>query len=97
MTNMSVPLIDLSGTVKALMTQVGLSDDTLSQVLAVADSLGELPGGLDSSFVEKEMRLMSAILDGSALNHHLEPFYYHALIESLNQEQNTSSSKSSRI
>lgn len=39
----------------------------------------DVGSGLESAFVERELALLNAIFDGTALEHHLEPSYYTAL------------------
>ena len=39
----------------------------------------DITKGLTSEFIEREMELLNAIIDGKAIEHHLEPSYYKAL------------------
>jgi hypothetical protein len=57
----------------------GLSEEGATQLLSLYSFVIDVSGGLESSFVERELNLLSAIVDGTALEHHLEPSYYDAL------------------
>ena len=35
--------------------------------------------GFESSFIDRELGILNAIIDGRALEHHLEPSYFRAL------------------
>eukprot|EP01038_Epipyxis_sp_PR26KG_P004829 gene4829-6767_t len=47
----------------------------------------KLPPVIDSKFVEREIRMLRGLLDGTALNHHFEESYYIALERVFNQSQ----------
>ena len=64
----------------------GLSEDDLLQLMKVGEAMSgmtsmatDITKGLTSEFIEREMELLTAIMDGKAVEHHLEPSYYKAL------------------
>ena len=48
-------------------------------MLSVGDAAADVSLGIDDRFIEREMEMLSAILNGKALDHHLEPSYFIAL------------------
>ena len=54
--------------------------------MSVGEAIGDMgtmasdiTKGFSSDFIEREIELLSAIMDGKAIEHHLEPSYYKAL------------------
>jgi len=39
----------------------------------------DMSKGFESSFIDRELGILNAIIDGRALEHHLEPSYFRAL------------------
>ena len=65
---------------------LGLSSQDLSQLMSVGEAIGDMgtmaadiTKGFSTDFIEREIELLSAIMDGKAIEHHLEPSYYKAL------------------
>ena len=84
--------------VSSAMEATGLSDKALVELLtAGGDMLSALGGlgsaaadvsrGLEQGFVEGERQLLQAILNGTALEHHLEPSYFAALQKALDDQR----------
>lgn len=46
---------------------------------AVEAFIADIAGGVDESFIERELSIFRSIIDGRALDHHLEPSYFLAL------------------
>ena len=72
------------------MAASGLDDEGLAELLAaggealaalggLGSAAADLSRGLDPAFVDRERRLLGSLLDGTALEHHLEPSYFTAL------------------
>jgi hypothetical protein len=85
--------------VSSAMDATGLSDKDLAELLTAGGemltALGDLGSaaadvsrGLEQGFVEGERQLLQAILNGTALEHHLEPSYFVALQKALEDQKN---------
>jgi hypothetical protein len=48
----------------------------VSQLLSVGGVAPDVSIGIDDRFIEREMEILSSILSGKALEHHLEPSYF---------------------
>ena len=46
---------------------------------AVEAFIADIAGGIDEGFIERELAILRSIVDGRALDHHLEPSYFLAL------------------
>ena len=82
-----------------LFKSIGLSPQDLAQLMSVGETIGSLgtmaadvTKGLSSEFIEREMELLSAIMDGKAIEHHLEPSYYKALCNAVENHNRVSDS-----
>jgi hypothetical protein len=51
----------------------------MTSVESLSGVAADVSRGFEGKFVEREMQLLSAILNGKALEHHLEPSYFKAL------------------
>ena len=91
-------IFDPRQVVSSAMEATGLSDRALVELLtAGGDMLSALGGlgsaaadvsrGLEPGFVEGERQLLQAILNGTALEHHLEPSYFTALQKALDDQR----------
>lgn len=58
----------------------GITEDGFNNLYNIASDISK---GFDSSFVEREIGILNAIMDGSALDHHLEPSYFQSLEKAL--------------
>jgi hypothetical protein len=66
----------------------GLGEDGFSQLISIYNIASDISKGIESSFIERELGILNAIIDGRALEHHLEPSYYKALEKAI-QYNNT--------
>jgi len=57
----------------------GLGEDGFNQLVSIYNTASDISKGLDSSFIDREIGILNAIVDGRALEHHLEPAYFFAL------------------
>jgi hypothetical protein len=71
--------------ISQLMSAGGLSDG-LAQIMSVGENINnisvmaaDMKKGLATEFIEREMEMLDAIINGKAIEHHLEPSYYKAL------------------
>lgn len=72
--------------ISTALQATGLSAQGLAQLMSVGETVSglglmasDMTKGLTSDFIEREMALLAAIMDGKAIEHHLEPSYYKAL------------------
>ena len=82
----------------------GLSEDDLLQLMKVGEAVSgitsmatDITKGLTSEFIEREMELLTAIMDGKAVEHHLEPSYYKALSAVVDIHRDGESDKQTRL
>ena len=81
------PQDDLTAQFMSIAYQAtGLSAAGLSQLLSVGDTVNEfhlmasdISKGLTPEFIKREKELFAAILDGKAIEDHLEPSYFKAI------------------
>jgi hypothetical protein len=72
--------------ISTALQATGLSAQGLAQLMSVGETVSglslmasDMTKGLTADFIEREMALLAAIMDGKAIEHHLEPSYYKAL------------------
>lgn len=72
--------------ISTALQATGLSAQGLAQLMSVGETVSglsliasDMTKGLTSDFIAREMALLAAIMDGKAIEHHLEPSYYKAL------------------
>lgn len=64
----------------------GITEDGFNNLYNIASDISK---GFDSSFVEREIGILNAIMDGSALDHHLEPAYFSSIEKALDHHDQT--------
>ena len=57
----------------------GLGEDGFAQLVSMYNIASDVSKGFESSFIDREIGILNAIIDGRALEHHLEPSYFQAL------------------
>ena len=72
--------------ISTALQATGLNAQGLAQLMSVGETVSglslmasDMTKGLTADFIEREMALLAAIMDGKAIEHHLEPSYYKAL------------------
>lgn len=63
-----------------VLQAAGVGEEDLRQLDGLFLAARELSGGVQRQFIDRELEMLASILDSRALEHHLEPSYFEALL-----------------
>lgn len=69
------------------MTGIGI--EGFNQLVSMYNIASDMSKGFESSFIDRELAILNALIDGRALEHHLEPSYFKALEKAILNKNNT--------